>query len=484
MSLAVAPAARAEPIQITALTPTKVVREASASQSELARLAAQLGDRDEGTRMRAFDALTRLDRDALPAIRTRLKQLGSKRPPLDRVLTVMTDFREVQGVNRPDAPVDLAAGVLKVLAEGGPSAEKVAIAEPLLLLRSLEAMHTPEAAQVALDVFGLDDKAWHYESRRSLARFGPVMLPALVAWETRHDKRWVRRFCRWGIDELGLDSPGQAVAAMDVASLAALLRAYGEVLNFEAMPVIVSHVGDPRIPVRQAARWATEKFGRNAIWQIREAYLNATGKDADPEWSHGRALAELYEVHDAPKRERVRQALAQSQQALESGDESGARTVLDDALHRAPTEDAISEAAPAYAALGERALARDDLAQAARDYGRALRLAPAHAEAAKWRARASFVAAERRLASGVVDLPAYEHALALAPDDARAQSIVDVLTGKVAEREAHRRSLVAWAAVLLLGIAGLGLLRREELAVDGEPPLDDEVADEDDDEAS
>jgi len=452
--------ALADPIRVTALTPTQQVRASTTTGDELGDLMRQLAEADPARRTEAFARLTSLQPDSLEAIEGRLKRLAAKRPPLPRVLTVMTEFRKVQGVGRADAPVDLAAGVLKVLSKRH-DAETLDIAEPLLLLRSLEAMGTPRAAELALDVFALEDKAWRWESHRSLRRFGSAMLPALLTQETRHEKIWVRRFCHWGIEELGLRKPGRAVQDQDVAVLAALLRAYGETLRFDAMPILVSYVGDSRILVREAAREALERFGRNAIWQIREAYLNATGKDADASWSHARARRELYSFYDGPKKERIAAALAVSAAALEAGNEDEARRALDEALHKAPTDEALVNAAPAFAKLGRRALDRDALGQAESDYRRALRLDPAHESAAHWRAQLSYIEAELHLAQGIVDLPAYRRSLDLDPEHARAAHVLDVLSGRAREREESVRSIVAWLAAALLALAGLALLRRE-----------------------
>jgi len=454
-----AASARAEPVTMTALTPTQVVRDTATSSSEIAALAAELGGSDVNRRRRAFSELTRLNEDALDAIAGRVTALSRKRPPLDRTLTNMTEFRKVQGFNRADDPVDLAAGILKVLSRRR-SKWVVATAEPLLLLRSLESIGTPAAARVALDIFGLEDKAWRWEAQRTLQRFGAAMLPAMVAAETKHEKAWVRRFCRWGVDRLKLRKPGRAVQDQDVAVLAALLRAYGETLRFDAMPVVVSYVGDSRVQVRNAARWTLEQYGRNAIWQIREAYLNATGKDADPSWGTKRALAELYGFHDSPRREMLQKALEQSRSALLANDEKGAREALDAALRRSPTGEAAREAAPAYADLGARALSRDDLRRSAADYTRALRLDASHAEAARWRAQLAFIEGEQRLSAGFVDLPSYARANQLDPEHDQASAILDVLSGNARDREDTTRRVVAWLAALLLSLAGLALLRR------------------------
>src|SRR5690606_1612237 len=127
---------------------------------------------------------------------------------------------------------------------------------------------------------------------------------------------WVRNFCRDSLSAIGMDSPGRAVQQDDVALLAAILEAYGDTLTFDAMPVVTSYVTDERLEVRSAARRAVQRFGRNAIWQIRERYLNATGKEADPSWNYQRVLHALYEVYDAPKRKAFQAALASAKAAF------------------------------------------------------------------------------------------------------------------------------------------------------------------------
>lgn len=426
-------------------------------EGELARIARRLGDAQAPVRKNAARQLSQLGPDALGSIERRLKQLAGQRPPLDAALTAMTRFRTIQGSTRADDNVDLAKGIEPVLAQQR-SRDLLRMAEPLLYLRALERMGTPEAADVIVSqLFALEDKVWRWESHRTLQRLGAVMLPAMWTHQS-HEQRWVRKFCRWGIDKLGLRNPGLAVQQDNPQVLAGVLRAYGDTLHFPAMPSVVAFVGSSKASVRQAARYAVERFGRNAIWQIREAYLNATGKDADPNWGHKQALRELYAWHDRPRIERAQLAARKATTALDAGDLHAASRALDAALAAEPHGRSSTDFAALYARLGALQLERK-AADALPAFRRALRLAPGHARAAAWRAQVEYLQGQRRLAAGLVDVGAYRAAAQLNPAHDRAAAMLDQLSGARASRASSWRRAAGLLAALLLALAALFMLR-------------------------
>jgi tetratricopeptide (TPR) repeat protein len=274
----------------------------------------------------------------------------------------------------------------------------------------------------------------------------------------------VRALCEEGLGLLSITSPGRAVQQDDVGLLAAILRAYGDTLNFEAMPVVVSYLSDERLEVQKAALAALTRFGKNAIWQLRERYVNATGKDADPNWGHQRLRDELLRMFEAPKLAEFARAMAAAELALAGGDLQKAQAAADAALRAQPTSSQATRALPVYDALSRDFEARGALGSALSASLRALRLEPNDAQVEARKARALWLEAELRLSAGQVDLKAYERALALDPGLSAAQASLDDLTGKSRERALLERRLLAGLAALLMLVAGVFVLRDKRAA--------------------
>ena len=63
-----------------------------------------------------------------------------------------------------------------------------------------------------------------------------------------------------------------------------------------------------KLEVREAARAAVARFGKNAVWQMRQLYSEVAGKAADKRWDAERTAHELYAVLDRDAREQRRRA--------------------------------------------------------------------------------------------------------------------------------------------------------------------------------
>ena len=454
-------------------TPATAVQDTALSPDELKQLGAKLGARTPAAREAALRSLTTLGEDALPAMAARLTRLSGTFDAA-ALLEGMAELRRHAGSEADDARVDLRDGILPALTRSQKPAVVLA-AELVAILRALEAQKSPEAAELIVGkLFALDAKLFRYEAPRTRTRLGPLIIPAAIRFRA-HPRSWIRKFSQETLDELHVSEPGRAVQQDDVALLAAILAAYGDTLNFEAMPVVVSYVGDERSEVRAAARHALERFGKNAIWQLRERYLNATGKEADLNWGHQRLSKELAQLFEAPKREQVDEQLKRAEAALALGDFAAAEAALDQALITTPVGDAAARSAPLYVRIAGHHEASGQLGRAIACLRRALRLDPDGEAQKRSLARVRYLEAELRLSHGQVDLHAYRAALALDPGLSEAQAVLDELTGKNQERERTRQKSLALLAALVLLIAGCLALRgkRNVAAAEDRPDADD-----------
>jgi tetratricopeptide (TPR) repeat protein len=270
----------------------------------------------------------------------------------------------------------------------------------------------------------------------------------------------IRRWAARGLRALEVTDAATATAREgDPERLAAILRAYGKTHDLEAMPTLVSYLNDARIQVRTSARAAVRDLGRNAIWKLRVAFQEVTGKSADARWNADKTLDELCLLFDRERIERAETALARGLSAHLAGDVLRMAEQFELALRIDPQLSRRAEMAPGYAALGEARLAADDLAAAESAYRRALRLGPAHESNPTWRAQLSFVQAERALGRGVVDLPGYQAAVALGREHEQAANAIDRLSGAWSEREERKRRVIAIVAIVFLCACGIGVLR-------------------------
>ncbi len=425
----------------------------------LARYAGELGASDRELRRTAAEGLSHLPDGSLPALRERFTRLLATRPAHEDVLRVLTLIRHAGGSRRADDETDLAAGVLPAL-EHDRSAAMLAVVEPLLYLRAIEAANDIDTQLELARYVSLDDGAFQSELLGSRRRRGVTLLPAWIILRS-HENAVVRRFAQATVSALGMDDPRTALAQEDPFLVASIVRAYVTPLDFSATPLIVRMVNDTRIEVRQAARFAVSRFGKNAIWPVRELYEEVSGQAADKSWDFARSTNELYAVLDRPELEDAATLLSRGEKSLAAHDLAAMQHAYDTLLAKYPDFADKEKLAPGYSKLGAARFEEDDLEAARAAYQRAVRLAPNTKDAQLWRAQLAYVSAELSLSHGIVDLAAYDQALTLDPTLAAAREARDRLSGEKKRRQDEKKRWSATAALaLLLALTVLALKMR------------------------
>lgn len=423
------------------------------SAAQIEQVASGLRSADENARATAAHALENLHAESVPGIAGRLAALSQARPAPERVLEIMTALRHAVGSRRADDSIDRADGVLTVLASDHDATMQKVI-EPLLLLRALERMETLKAHVLIGNVLALDGgDPWDHEARLLRERQGLSLLPALLALRS-HESASVRSWAQQSVRALGMEDPAVATALSDSHLVAQTVLAYSDPLDFQAMPVLVRLVASEKLEVQQAARLAVQRFGRNAIWQLRELYEEVAGQRASGDWDAARTASELYQVLDRAAVEEADTLLAQGMSHLVAGRLDEMQALYDRLLALFPLFKEQAKLAPGYAALGEHKLMADDLVAARDAYERALRLDPKAKDAERWRAQLAYTDAELSLSHGVLDLHLYQAALEHDPTHARAAEALDRLSGAQAARERAKKKT---AAGLALGLLVVGL---------------------------
>ncbi len=407
---------------------------------QLARYAEQVLSSDAELRRSAANTLSHLTCDSLPALQERWSALLRQRPSHDEAVRVLLGFRRAAMAEHNDE-VDLARGILPVLAQER-SRTVLALAEPLLYLRAIAELDEAEGEAALQRYVGLDEGAWEDELRAYRKRKGMALLPTLLAWRAAPSSD-VRHFAQAGVTALGMENPELALATSDLYLRSRIVRAYASLPDFSAMPNIVRMVGSPSTQVRQAARFTLSRYGKSAIWQVRELYEEVAGQPADKAWSFERSVSELYATLDRDRTREVQAWLAKGLQLYVAGDFGAMHKEWDALLAKYPELPERAQLAPGYAALGAERLSHDDLSAAADAYRRALRLSPDNPETKRWQAQLEYVSAELSLTQGVVDLGAYQRALSLDPSLRAAKEAKDRLSGA---RGRRIRQTKRWAA--------------------------------------
>ena len=426
----------------------------------LAELGTDLASPDRAVRVRAFDTLRTLSASRVADVEARLRDLRlTSDPPSAAAFNALVEVRHHMGFEGADNPVDLALGVRQLLgAQRTPGATMLQVAERLALLRGLEFMDSLAADRVMIGFFQRGWSVWQWEARHVVGRRGLRMLPALIEGRSAGNPE-VRRWAVGSIRRLGVDSVGAAVQMAPPAQLPDVLRAYASLSDLNAMPAVITFVDHPDAAVRDASREATASYERNAIWQLRLAYRNKLGENADLAWSWQTTMQRLFDGLDARRLGPANELLAEGLEAARRGDWETMRERYDRALRREPLLPRRSEMAAGYVAEATQrldALTGTDDAPAVDAaltlLRRAVRLAPEHPEVSTWRATVAFHEAERMRQLGVLDEGAYEAVLVARPDHAGAAAVLaDIEDGGVGEVEPSG-SLLAAQLLTLLGI--------------------------------
>lgn len=425
------------------------------SVEELDRMIAPLsGIADAEARRSAAKAISELGPDAVPAIAKTLAELRKSKP--DPIVAAVKAARESGAGGKGDA-FDLLEALL---GSNDDSAGRRAALTTVALLRGLaHAGSTPAVKQILL-ASADHNGVFRPEATRLVKGLGERAVPALI--EAKVQASDVRRLAAAQLEALGKKAPGDAVQTKSNQVLADVLRAYGLVHEMDALPVILSFVNSDRGEVRIAARESALAFGRDAIWKLKEAYANLTGKQAQDGWSAEEVAKELFSSLDRIRLEEVHALFDDAKKLADDGKLEEAVQSLDKALARQPMLDRRTEAVPIYLARAK-ALEDKDRPEALLLYKKALRLDPEGSRAPQARAGVAYLEGEALLGRGVADPESFRRALGHDPAHAGARAELDRLEGQRESAQAKTRRWAAGGAVLALAVALVILLGRKRI---------------------
>ena len=405
-------------------------------------LAPIVGDGDATARRNAAMAVMTLGPDAVPALG---KELATFRR--NQATAVFAAIKLAKDSRRGQPDSDLMDALIELKKSDGPGV-KTALST-VVILRALAKIGTTPAARLVVASSEDFAGAIRAEVTRIVHDMGDRAMPALI--EGRKDPSAdVRRFSHAMLESFGKKTDGDMVQTKSNQVLADVLRAFAQNHDLDAVPVILSFVNSDRAEVQTAAREAILRIGQDAVWKVREAYTNLTGK-SPPDGASAREVdQELFAAYDRVRLREVYDLLDQGKKLEQDGKIDDAIQTYDKVLARQPMLDRRAEMAPAYAALAfSQEDAHPELARAT--FRKALRIDPEGPHAAQARAELAVLEGKDLEAHGIADAEPFRRALTLDPGNAKARAELDRLE---AGSEEHRGQMQRWAAAgALLGVA-------------------------------
>ena len=418
--------------------------EGGMTDGELDRMLAPLAGDDMDVRKKAAKAASELGQDAIPAITKKLAEL--RKASSTSVASAVKQSKEAKTGETSDLCDALLASAK------GDAGAKAALTTAALI-RALAHTGTTPAVRQLVKVAGDHNGAFRPEITRQLRALGDRSVPALI--ETRKDSSSELRHWAYNqLEAMGKRIPGDAVQTKDNQVLADVLHAYGAIHDLDAVPVILSFVSSDRVQVRTAARESLTSFGSDAVWKLREAYANLTGKAAPDGWPAADVARELFAAYDRVRLQEVYGLLEDGLKKEKDGKVEEAVAAFDKVLARQPLLDRRAEMVPAYVAQADK-LEENDAPAALAMLRKAARIAPEGPRIAQVKAEIAYLEGKDLALRGIPDTEPFKRAIVLDPTHVKARAELSRLEANVDERQSRTRTVAAAGGVLLVAVIGI-----------------------------
>jgi tetratricopeptide (TPR) repeat protein len=431
------------------------------SDAEVAALAARLRTADLAARQRAAEALLALGPDATPALMVRLARRRVPTPAalwnaLQRVMPSRLSDEEKERF-------DPLPSLLRASRDDGWTAATNEVTEAIVVIRALGQGHTVEGLAALIQFMPRERQTFRREVARALLGAGAWALPALIRGKRTGGDEELKRFCRRLIADLGFGAPADAVQQSDNELLAAILLAYGDTKDPQALNVVASFVSSEREIVRDAARRAIAQYGGNAVWALRQAYENFAGREPPTEWNVDRTARELYTLYDGSRTRDADVFLNQGLHAYRAGKPDEMLRAFDRALALAPRHQRRKGMVPGLLARAEELLRTGEHDAAALALLRkAHRLDPEGPLSRRVGAHLAFLEGKAWRDRGLSDKEPFARALALDPRHPLArEAALEIDAAARGERRVRKLPLRIGISLAFVSIAALvWVLRR------------------------
>jgi hypothetical protein len=450
-------AAASMPVTLVAAsgTGTTKVRDAMPeSQLEAMLARARKGSVDD--RRKAADEIAQLGPSALPAIHAKIVEAR-----MGGSAGLSASLRSA----REESADSMVEGLLRLKhsekqAEAAGYKQAFTIAVLLRALTHIAASGTDSHAAIREMVALTDDHngAFRPEITRQIKPLGESAIPALI--EGRRMSPDVRRWAVAQLDAMGKRTAGEAVQVKSSQVLCEILRAYGQIHDLDAIPVVLSFVGSDRAQVRLAAREAIKLYAGEGLWKLREQYMSLTGKPSPDGWSAEQTARELFAAYDRVRLQEVYDLLDQGLKLHQDGKTAEAIAAYDTVLAREPMLDRRKEMISGYLAHADQ-LSESEQSKKLEIYKKCTRLDPGEERLKTIDATIAFIEAKQLGDQGIIDVDGYKRALELDPAHSEARRELERLETHQAQRFETSRRWVAGVALLVVALLGILVFGRK-----------------------
>ena len=365
---------------------------------------------DPGVRERAARELYEAKPDWVSAVARKLDVLAEKadRQAMERHLSRIRD--EVRRTKSDTAKLDYLDTALTVAAPDDRAWQD--LVRLLALGRVLEAIGSTTASRELVRVYVRFDLL-RLDVQRRLDRVGDPALAALIE-TTRHPAPKIAEWARRQLSLRGKAIPQEAVRTDDPGTLAGVLLALGRVGDPETARLMISFAGTDRLEVRTASRQALVLLGESAAWQLREAFLDTTGRTAPRDWTWKRLARELFTELDRTRLAHVYEVYEEAMAARGRGDLAAMKEGFDRVLTQSPLFEGRETMAELYLEYAEK---HPEPLEAAEDaLRRATRIVHDEALAKRIQSRLLLLEARQLEQRGFWDRTLVDRAAALDPE--------------------------------------------------------------------
>lgn len=282
------------------------------------------------------------------------------------------------------------------------------VTQLLGISRMLSAIGTTEANREIIRIFVRFGEFMRIDCQRQLESMGDLSVAALIETQ-RHQAPAIAEWAQKLLTLKKKQSPHDAVRTDNPAALADVLVALGRNGDPESARLLISFAGTDQAPVRKAARQGLALLGEVAAWQLRDAYLNTTGKQPPRDWTWKRTARELFTEFDRLRLERIYKLYAEAKAAFAAGDLKKMAEGYDQILAQNPDFDGRAEMVPGYRKYAK-SVASQDPSSALLALRRAERIDPDEKSRKETEAELLLLEAARLKKAGFIDSELLERA--------------------------------------------------------------------------
>jgi len=310
------------------------------------------------------------------------------------------------------------------------------------------------------------------DCQKQLEQLEDRSIAALI--ETRRHQ--APKIAKWAEKRLDLRkklNPQDAVRTDDPQALADTLVALGSLRDPESTQLLISFAGTEQSQIRNAARQGIALLGDVAAWQLRDAYLNTTGKRPPRDWTWKRTARELFTEFDRLRLEEIYGIFSSAKKARDAGDLAAMGVGFDQVLLLNPEFSQRAEMAEGYLKLADQ-LRSEKPKEALFMLERVTRISDSAALTNQALARRKLIEAQALRSQGIVDQKLVSDVKKLSPSlSSEASDVLNI--GPLTNSWTRSSRYLVAGITTLLALAGAAwilltaFLRRREVSTSAEP---------------